>query len=162
MLIYRVFGYDAAATDGLSGHPTYIYPRQTSGQRDNFIEYKLIYLATSPEGAIAETFGRIPEWSDNMFDVPYLAGGRYALATFSIPDDTALLDLDDARTLVNLGLRPTQVVIQNTPFTQEIALKIFRELKSDGSLGCTGRVVSAHLAGRPDSFHHSRSGEGCR
>lgn len=133
MLVYRVFGHLAGATAGVSGHPMYVYPRQTRGRWDNFSEYRIVYVAASPEGAIAETFGRIPEWSDGMFDVPYLAGGRYALATFSIPDDTPLLDLDDARTLVNLGLRPTQVVTQNSSFTQDVALQIFRELKSDGS-----------------------------
>ncbi|WP_339618771.1 RES domain-containing protein [uncultured Salinibacterium sp.] len=133
MLVYRVFGYDPAAAIGGSGHPTYIFPRQTTGRWDNYDQYKIVYVAASPEGAIAEMFARIPEWSDSMFDVGYLPGGRFALATFSVPDGISLRDLDDANTLVEMSLRPTQVVIQNPSYTQGLALSIFRERRNDGS-----------------------------
>jgi len=133
MLVYRVFGYDPNADPGESGSATYIYPKQTTGRWDNFPDYTIIYVAYSPEGAIGETFGRHPVWGDAIFEAPFLPGNRYALATFSMDDDTPLVDLDDASVLVDRGLRPTQVISRNVPFTQGLALKIFRERSHDGT-----------------------------
>jgi hypothetical protein len=104
-----------------------VYPRQTTGRWDNAADYQLIYLAAAPEAAVGEMFGRIPEWSDDMFRVPYLPAGRYALATFTLDDSITFLDLDDAHNLVERRLRPTQVVIRDTAFTQPLAARIYRE-----------------------------------
>jgi hypothetical protein len=131
MLVYRIFTESAGAHPGEPGHHSYIPHMQTTGRWDNANEYGLIYLAQSPEGAVAEVFGELPQWGPTMFDVPHL-GGRRALATFSMPDDLPILDLDDAQTLVEQHLRPTQVVIRNPAFTQTFALRAFREHTAAG------------------------------
>ncbi|MEY9853072.1 hypothetical protein ABH923_002750 [Leifsonia sp. EB41] len=132
MFVYRVIAYDPAAKAGNSGSPTYVYPRQTSGRWDNFPEYMTIYVSSSAEAAIGETFGRHPEWGDSMLDVRFTPGARYALARYSMNDDTPIVTLDDAATLLSRGMRPTQVVIRNVPYTQSVALNIFRERAASG------------------------------
>ncbi len=130
MLAYRVFPHLPGAQPGKSGSAEHLYKPQGSGRIDNPAYYDMWYLALNKEGAIGETFGNIPIWSDEMFDFPALPGSRRALATFSIPDELALIDLDDAQTLADLNLRPTQVIALNRPMTQTWALKIF-ELRND-------------------------------
>ncbi|MBG0738660.1 RES family NAD+ phosphorylase [Paeniglutamicibacter antarcticus] len=130
MLAYRVFPHLAAARMGKTGSADYLYKRQGGGRIDNPAHYDMWYLALTKEGAIGETFGNVPVWSDEMFDFPALPGSRRALATFSIPDGLALIDLDDAQTLLDRHLRPTQVISRNRPLTQTWALKIF-EFRND-------------------------------
>lgn len=130
--VYRVFAHLSSARPGEPGHATYVYPQQTKGRWDNYTDYRLIYVAASPEGAIGESFGRFPEWSDAMFNTPYLPGARSALATFTLDDRKPLLDFDDAQNLLDRNLKPTQVVIQSTTFTQPLALTAFREANLDG------------------------------
>jgi hypothetical protein len=127
MLVYRVFPHLASAAVGAAGHPQYLHRGQGGGRLDNPGHYLVWYLACSPSGAVGEAFADLDTWSDTMFAYPKLAGSRRALATYAIPDDLALLDLDDAKNLLDRGLRPTQVVERNRSATQVWALKIFRE-----------------------------------
>lgn len=91
------------------------------------------YFAVVPEGAIGEVFGDVTEWVDGMFEAPYLPGARRALGRFEVPDNLNILDLDDAKNLLDRGLRPTQIVARNRSATQTWALNIFRETRGDGS-----------------------------
>lgn len=133
MIVYRVFAYDPNAAAGQSGHPDYLYRPQGKGRVDNPELYDVWYYATAPEGAVGEARGDIPVWSDEMFQTPYLAGGRLALSEFRLPDDLFVLDLDDARSLLDRGLRPTQVIARNRPVTQGWAARIFAEQNADGT-----------------------------
>ena len=99
---------------------------------DNPSRYSVWYMAYEAGGAIGEVFGNQQTWSDAMFASPGLPGGRRALATFTLPDDLPILDLDDANTLVVRGLRPTQVVKRNRPATQAWALRIYDERDDRG------------------------------
>lgn len=132
-LAYRVFAYDSSAAAGESGHPHYLYKPQGKGRIDNPGHYDLWYLAEKPEAAIGEVFGDLPIWSEAMFETPYLPSGKRVLGVFDVPDDVALLDLDDANNLLEFNLRPTQVVARNRPSTQAWALRIFKDAKYDGT-----------------------------
>ena len=127
MLLYRVFNHIPAATTGSPGHPSYIHRPQTKGRWDNPSLYDSWYLSTSPEGAIAETFGNNEFWMDTMFVRAYLPAGRMTLGIFETPDDLGICDLDDANTLLHMGMKPSQVVTRNLPYTQARAAAAFTE-----------------------------------
>lgn len=133
MLVYRVFTYDAAASPGNPGHPDYLHRPQGAGRCDNPDLYDAWYYASNAEAAIAEVFGDLATWSDDMFDPPYLPSARRALGVFEIPDSLRLADLDDANALQERGLRPTQVVVRNTGMTQGWARSIHLETNGSGS-----------------------------
>lgn len=116
------------AEQGAPGHPLYVHPGQGKGRWDNPDLYRLRYVALTPEAAIGETFGNLARWSPDMLRVPFLSGAERQLATYSM-DETIhpLLDFDDAKTLIDRGLRPTQVVGRNRPLTSGIAARVFRE-----------------------------------
>ena len=63
-------------------------------------------------------FGDLHTWDTSMFVVPLLDGGARTLATYRLPEDLRLLDLDDPKNLLERGLRPTQIVVRNLAVTQ--------------------------------------------
>lgn len=127
MLLYRVYGSIPGARRGAPGSPSYLHRPQSKGRWDNPSLYDGWYLARSAEGAVAETFGNLATWSAAMFERPYLPGGRLTLGVFEVPDEVAICDLDDAATLVRLGMRPSQVVIRDPSYTRRRAADIFAE-----------------------------------
>lgn len=133
MLLYRVFPYLPSAAPGQPGHPLYIHPRQGVSRWDNPHLYLVLYLATTPEGAIGEALGNLTVWTPAMLVFPGVPGSARMLGVYRI-DETAhpLLDLDDAKELVGRSLRPTHVVIRNRPRTQQIAADIYNETKWAG------------------------------
>jgi hypothetical protein len=129
LLLYRVFAHLPTASAGDPGSPDYVHLPQGAGRWDNPALYSAWYFSTSPEGAIAETFGNLQTWTTAMFETPFLSGSRRALGVFSVDDALPVLDLDDAHNLLEQGLRPTQVVIRNAPFTQARAAGAFDEIR---------------------------------
>ncbi len=128
MLLYRVCDHLPSANPGAAGHPLYVYPAQGSGLWDNPHLYLARYLARNPEAAVAEAFGTLRVWTPAMLHAPGLPGSEKLIVTFSFDTEThPLLDLDDARELVQRSLRPTQVVIRDRPFTQSVAASVFAE-----------------------------------
>jgi hypothetical protein len=132
MLVYRVFPYLPSAAPGQPGHPCYLHPSAGGGRLDNPARYSVWYLSYDACGAIGEVFGNQQTWSDAMFGYPALPGSRRALATFTLPDDLPILDLDDAHTLLVRGLRPTHVVERNRAVTQAWALRVYEERDDRG------------------------------
>lgn len=132
MLLYRVFPYLAGARKGEPGHPLYVHPAQGMGRWDNPGSYLAWYLAAEPTGAVGESFAGLSLWREEMFDFPQIPGARRALGTYELPDDLPYVDLDDAATLVERGMRPSQVVERNRPYTQGKALGIYEEQKWNG------------------------------
>lgn len=125
MLLYRVFLHSPTAPVGQSGSATYLHSPQGSGRWDNPHLYDAWYLATSPEGAVGETFGNLLTWTHAM--LRHQSGLARAMAIFSAPDDLALFDFDDAGSLARIGMRPSQVVIRNKTYTQSKAAALFEE-----------------------------------
>jgi len=81
---------------------------------------------------VGETFGNLDTWDAMMFDFPKIPGARKALGTYSIPDDSPILDLDHAYALHERGMRPTSVVQRIRAATQTWALRIFEEPDTNG------------------------------
>lgn len=133
MLVYRVFSHDPDALSGEPGHWNFLYlSAQGRFRLDNTDLYHSWYFSATPEAAIGESFGDLSTWSDGMFETPYLRGGRRVLGVFEIPDDTALLDLDNAHHLAARALRPTEVISRVRPATQAWARSIFKEADARG------------------------------
>ncbi len=121
MLLYRVFPYLPGGDPDEMGGALYI-PHQGGGRLDNPSIYRLRYLGDTPEGVVTEAFGRFPEWSKAILaGSPVLPGSYQALATYEVPDDLPICNLDDAGRLAELGLKPSEVV--------SWAKRIFREGK---------------------------------
>lgn len=131
MLAYRIFPYLADAKTGQPGHPLYQHRPQHGGRIDH-PDYYVWYLGTRPEVACGEVFGDLQVWDDSMLEFPLL-GARRALGVFSLPDELRVCDLDDAKQLVRLGLRPTQVVARNIAVTQSWGHQIWSETMADGA-----------------------------
>lgn len=132
MLLYRVFPYLATAAEGDPGHPLYVHPAQGAGRFDNPSHYLAWYLAAETVSAVGESFAHLSAWRDKMFEFPLIPGARRALGTYELPDDLPYVDLDDPQRLVDLGVRPSQVVERNRPYTQALALRIYQEKKYNG------------------------------
>lgn len=132
MLLYRVFPYLSTASTEGPGHPLYVHPVQGAGRFDNPTHYLAWYMAAEAVSAVGEAFGPLSTWRDEMFGFPLIPGSRKALGIYEIPDDLPYVDLDDPQRLVELGVRPSQVVERNRPYTQALALRIYREAKYNG------------------------------
>ena len=129
MKAYRILPHDADAAEGDAGHPLYVPRRfQQAGRYDNTRLYAALYLALSRSGAVAEVFGNHATWTDDLFDAP-AAGLRRHIATIEVPDDVmdAVVDVDDARFLLDRGLRPTDVAGRARARTRALAADLFAE-----------------------------------
>lgn len=128
MTLFRVFPYlaDAAADEpgGVFFRPLGGKNRADAGDGS----YRSLYLGDSAEGSIAEAFGRFDFWDAALFETdgatPFLPGSRFAIAAYELPQNVHLRDLDDAHTLVDEGLRPSEVVTRNRDVTQAWARRI--------------------------------------
>lgn len=67
-----------------------------------------------------------------MFEFPHIPGSHKALGIYDLPDDLPYVDLDDPQRLVELGVRPSQVIERNRPYTQALALRIHGEGRYNG------------------------------
>lgn len=124
--VWRVTPYLPAAKIGEPGHPLYVHrPAQGAGRADNPSRYTALYVAEQPQAAVGETFAHFPVWKDAMFEAPFVPGSRRALVGLQVPEDWFTLELNDPKTLIDLGLVPTDVVRRNRDRTQEVALQVF-------------------------------------
>jgi hypothetical protein len=125
-LLYRVFPAVANAAPRDPGGPLHI-PPQGGGRLDNPDLFRVLYLGDSPAGAIAEAFGRFPEWTPAILEgSPNLPGSMPALARYHLPDNEPLCDLDDPSRLLALNLRPSDVVSRDYTRTRAWARQIFQ------------------------------------
>lgn len=128
MLVYRVFPHRPDAGTDEPGHPLYVHADQGHGRWDNPDLYRAWYCASSASGAIGETFAHLSTWSHAMLPFPLIDGSRRRLGVYSLNEEMhPLLDLDDARALLDRSLRPTDIVKRIRPRTQSIARSAFGE-----------------------------------
>lgn len=130
--MYRVFPYLPSARKSEPGHPLYVHPCQGKGRWDNPDWYLAWYMAHEPTSAVGEVFARVATWRAEMFPFPQIPGAQRALGVYGLADDLPYVDLDDASTLVERRMRPSQVVERNRPYTQAKALEIYQEKKWNG------------------------------
>jgi hypothetical protein len=132
VLLYRVFPYLASAKAGEPGHPLYVHPGQGKGRWDNPAWYLAWYMAHEPTSGVGEVFANVSTWRNEMFAFPQIPGAARALGVYQLADDLPYVDLDDAQTLVDRGMRPSQVIQRNRPYTQGKALEIYEEKRWNG------------------------------
>lgn len=126
MNLYRVLPYQDSAARDQPGHPLYVPPSRGVARIDNPEIYDALYLGDTPAGAVAEAFGWMPQWDVGMLrGSRILPGSVRALATYRLAEYATLCDLDDAQRLIELGLRPSQVVTRDREVTQKWALQLF-------------------------------------
>jgi hypothetical protein len=122
MMLYRVFPFEAAASPSQPGGALYA-PLGAAGRIANPDLYRELYLCSSAIGALSEAFRRFDVWTQPML----AQGGQpYALATYELPDRSAICDLDNAGRLLAYDLRPSDVVARERRLTQAWAARIHR------------------------------------
>jgi len=100
-------------------------PPQGGGRVDNPSIYAVLYVSDAAAGALAEAFGRFPEWTPSILQgSPSLPGSVRAIARYHLPDDSRVCDLDDPRQLLALGLRPSDVVSRDYARSRSWARRI--------------------------------------
>jgi len=108
-------------------------PPQGGGRLDNPELYSVLYLSDSAAGAIAEAFGRFPEWNSAVLaGSPSLPGSFRAVARYQLSDRVPLCDLDDPAQLIRLNLRPSEVVVRDYFRTRVWARRIYDQRKWSG------------------------------
>ena len=123
MKLYRIFPYREGAAPSERGGALFA-PAGGYNRIDNPDLYDVLYVAANPEAAIAETFGRLPLWSPETF--VSASGLHYALATYEMANEDAILSLNDVDALKSLGItRPSNVVTRDRTKTQAWARTIF-------------------------------------
>ncbi len=129
---HRCCWYDPAAKHGSPGHPLYVFPHQGAGRVDDpERQYRVLYLGTDEVGCVAEAFGSLAVWTPAMLAPPSrLPRAVRALVTYDVR--ARVCDLDDPERLVELGLRPSQVVTPDRAVTQAWARRIYDADVYDG------------------------------
>jgi hypothetical protein len=101
-------------------------PPQGNGRIDNPGAYSVLYLSDAAAGAIAEAFGRFPEWTPDILEgSPRLPGSVRALARYSLVDAAPICNLDAPKQLLSLDLKPSGVVSRDYTRTRAWARRIY-------------------------------------
>jgi hypothetical protein len=118
---FRVFPFAPDAAPKFPGGALF-RPRGGSGRIDNPSLYSVLYAASEPECAIAEAFGDLAIWREEMLMRNEF---RYALATLAVSGRLPLWEMDDTQHLEMLGLKPSDVVRRERTKTQAWAARVF-------------------------------------
>ena len=130
---FRCLWYDETARSPRdAGHPLYVYPRQGAGRVDDpKHEYRVLYAGDTAAGAVAEAFGDHATWTRALLlPPPQLPNAYRAIVEYDIP--ATVCDLDDGARLVDLRLRPSEVVRADRRRTQRWARAIYDRGAYDG------------------------------
>jgi hypothetical protein len=104
--LYRVFPYLAAAAKSEPGGALYV-PPQGGGRIDNPGKYSVLYLSDAAAGAVAEAFGRFPEWTPAILEgSPSLPGSARAIARYRLAEDARICNFR-APDLNEFAMSPT-------------------------------------------------------
>lgn len=128
--LFRCYPRVPGARKGKPGHWSYVPAPQMHGRWDNSDLYDSWYFSRTAIGAVAESFYNKRQWIPEVFLTP--AGKPRAIAEFRY-SGPAPLNLDDAQTLVDLGVRPSEVVVQDLGKTQSLARRIFERHGEGGA-----------------------------
>lgn len=120
--LFRCYPRVPGARRSRPGHWSYVPRPQLHGRWDNADLYDSWYFSRTPVGAVAESFYNKNRWIPEVFLTP--AGHPRALAEFELSGGQ-ILDLDDAGTLLRLGVAPSRVVVRDPGVTQPLARAVF-------------------------------------
>jgi hypothetical protein len=124
--LYRVFPFHEDSAVDEPGGALYV-PPQGDGRLDNPSLYSILYLSDAASGAIAEAFGRFPEWTPAVLaGTPAVPGSVHAIAQYELAAEPPLCDLDDAGRLLSLRLRPSDVVTRDYSRTRAWARRLYK------------------------------------
>jgi len=130
--LYCVFPFLAAAIKHEPGGALYV-PPPGGGRIDNPGSYSVLYLSDAAAGAIAEAFGRFPEWTPGILEGgPSLPGSARAIARYRLADDAPICNLDDVEQLRSLALRPSDIVTRDYTRSRAWARRIYEQGKWSG------------------------------
>lgn len=135
--LFRVFSHLERAAKDEPGGALFI-PPQGRGRVDNPDHYVAYYATLQPEAAVAEVLGAReagPIRPDSFRGTPLVKNSVLALATLEITGLEAVCDLDDPKTLISRGLRPSRIITRDYRVSQAWALKIFRERARSERIG---------------------------
>ncbi|QIK62069.1 RES domain-containing protein [Leucobacter viscericola] len=121
--LFRCYPRVSGARKGKPGHWSFVPPHQVHGRWDNSDLYDSWYFSRTQVGAIAESFYNKQRWIPEVFLTP--TGSPRAIAEFSY-QGAMPLNLDDAATLLELRVRPSEVVIRNLNRTQALARSVYQ------------------------------------
>ncbi len=125
MKLYRVFPHHPGARSDEPGGPLHV-PQQGRSRIDNPDIYRVLYASDDPAGAVAEVFNvgdYRQRWSPAMLRPR--GGGAPAIATLELSKRIHVIDLDDAAKLVELRLRPSDVVTRDYTATRAWAKRVY-------------------------------------
>lgn len=127
MDLFRVFPYSPGSAGNEPGGAICV-PSQGGGRLDNPGTYSVLYLSDTAAGAIAEAFGRFPEWTQSILEgLPSMPKSVRALARYQLADGALVCNLDDPRQLLALGLRPSDAVSRDYNRTRAWARRIHEQ-----------------------------------
>ncbi|MGH9480764.1 MAG: RES domain-containing protein [Terriglobales bacterium] len=123
--LFRVFPHVDSPAATAPGGPLHV-PAQGSGRLDNPGLFATLYLSDAAAGAVAEKFGRLSSWDEAMLAPPMLMpSSQWALAEYQLSPGLPVCNLDDARRLLELRLRPSEVVTRNYQRTRAWAQRLY-------------------------------------
>jgi hypothetical protein len=127
-MLYRVFPMLPGAGPTQDGGPLYVdRSLQGSGRHDNPHVFAALYASRQPESAVAERIKWFQGRTITNDQLRRADGRSYVLAALDDRQLDGVIDLDDPRELLRLGVRPSQVATRTRSTTQRIALDIFEE-----------------------------------
>lgn len=122
--LFRCYPRVSGARPGKPGHWSFVPRPQFHGRWDNSDLYDSWYFSRSAVGAIAESFYNKRRWIPEVFLTP--AGEPRAIVELEY-SGPALVDLDNARELLALDVRPSAVVVHDLGVTQALARRVFEQ-----------------------------------
>lgn len=127
MRLWRTVPLDRAADpDGPGGPLWFPRERQGYGRHDNPDLYGCLYVAEDAVSAIAEPLAAFRGTGRLTASMLTQLGRPLALAELELPDDAAVVDLDDPEVLVAERLRPSRVATRTRRVTQALAAELYR------------------------------------
>src|ERR1700676_1302789 len=127
-MLYRIYPARFGASADEAGGALYA-PSGGAGRISNPSRYQELYFCDEPEGAIAETFGRVRTWDQRMLA---RSGRPMVLGTYRLREAAQVCDLDDPGELQRKALRPSQVVTTERKRSQTWASAVYDQGKFAG------------------------------
>jgi hypothetical protein len=120
-MLYRIYPARLGTPPDEPGGALYA-PGGGSGRISNPSHYHELYFCDDPEGAIAETFGRVRSWDERMLA---RSGWPMVLGAYRLRPAAHVCDLDDPAELLRQSLRPSHVVTTERKRSQSWARGVY-------------------------------------